>query len=262
MKKLTLLSLILFFTSAVTAQNLSKTHPDLLKNAWPAKWIAPSTSSLQNYGVFHFRKAFNIAEVPGEFVINISADNRYRLFVNGVAVTSGPARGDVSHWRFETLDIAPFLTKGKNIVAVQVWNFGENRAWAQITHQTGLVIQGNTSREEILNTDTSWKVIENTAYTPVANIAHITGPGDLVFAQRYPWNWEKADYDDKNWSSAAETETAVPAGATAFGVRRLVQRTIPLPEEKLQKVTTIRRFEGLPANDDFLTGKGIARKRS
>ena len=81
----------------------------LLHGEWPANWITCPGVSTRAYGVYHFRKTFVLPEAPARFIIHLSADNRYRLFVNGKAVCSGPARSDLAHWNFETIDIAPFL---------------------------------------------------------------------------------------------------------------------------------------------------------
>jgi hypothetical protein len=67
-----------------------------------------------DYGVYHFRKNFSLNEVPKEFIIHVSADNRYRLFVNGEPVCFGPARGDLMHWRYESIDISAYLKTGEN----------------------------------------------------------------------------------------------------------------------------------------------------
>ena len=39
-------------------------NPDLLGKGWPASWIAHPTASPNDYGVFHFRKSFNLEEPP------------------------------------------------------------------------------------------------------------------------------------------------------------------------------------------------------
>ncbi|MDP2891362.1 MAG: alpha-L-rhamnosidase, partial [Bacteroidota bacterium] len=107
-------------TQLVTAE---KINPELLTNHWKAHWITHPTESVLDYGVFHFRKDFELASIPSEFIIHVSADNRYRLFVNGQAVCFGPARGDLAHWFYESIDISKFLKPGKNLLAAIVWNF-------------------------------------------------------------------------------------------------------------------------------------------
>ena len=64
----------------------------------------------------------------------MSADNRYRLYVNGEQVASGPQRSDVMHWRYETIDLAPRLRSGcKRDSSTQV--LGGSSGW---TAHTGL----------------------------------------------------------------------------------------------------------------------------
>jgi alpha-L-rhamnosidase len=58
-------------------------------------------------GLFLFRKEFDV-DAPGEeFIVHVSADNRYQLYVKGIAAGSGPAQSVPAHWNFETFNIAP-----------------------------------------------------------------------------------------------------------------------------------------------------------
>ena len=45
--------------------------------------------------------------VPATYIVRVSADNRFILYVNGKRVGDGPARGDLTHWRYERFDLAP-----------------------------------------------------------------------------------------------------------------------------------------------------------
>jgi hypothetical protein len=88
--------LILFFVAfAAWAAN-----PELLGSRWSARWIAPAEGSVFDYGVFHFRRAIDLPSKPAVFVVHVTADNRYQLFVNGARAAWGPARGDLYHWRY------------------------------------------------------------------------------------------------------------------------------------------------------------------
>ena len=73
------------------------------------------------------------------YPVHVSADNWYKLFVNEKMVSVGPARGDLLHWNFETVDLAPFLQPGQNVVAAQVWNEGELRSEANLSLKTGFI---------------------------------------------------------------------------------------------------------------------------
>ena len=147
--------------------NQEKIDPSLFEGRWKARWISYPGEAPNVYGVYHFRKSFDMEVVPSRFIVHVSADNRYKLYVNGKLVSLGPARGDIYNWSFETVDLAPYLKKGKNTLASVVWNYAERKPVAQISYdQTGFILQGNTGHEAVVNTDTTWVCLRNKAYAP------------------------------------------------------------------------------------------------
>ena len=93
--------------------NQEKIDPSLFEGRWKARWISYPGEAPNVYGVYHFRKSFDLEVVPSRFIVHVSADNRYKLYVNGKLVSLGPARGDIYNWSFETVDLAPYLRKGR-----------------------------------------------------------------------------------------------------------------------------------------------------
>src|SRR5882757_1968888 len=83
---------------------------------WHADWIAMPGEDGHDYGVYYFRKTVELSSRPAAFPVFVSADNRYKLFINGTLVSLGPARNDIYHWNYETVDLAPWLVPGKNLV--------------------------------------------------------------------------------------------------------------------------------------------------
>ncbi|MDY9919203.1 MAG: alpha-L-rhamnosidase N-terminal domain-containing protein [Proteiniphilum sp.] len=227
----------------------------LLNDRWSASWITCPDISGYDYGVYHFRKTFVLDKKPETFVINISADNRYRLFVNGNPVCWGPARGDLLHWYYETVDIAPLLTDGKNTLAVAVWNFGEFTPGSQMTLKTGLIVQGNTEKEEVVNTNNTWKVIQNTAYSPSTDFIYDVGCSDTVDGSDYPWGWEMPVYDDSQWLTPRRIGHGQPYGTGTSYDWVLIPRDIPMMEETPQRMGKIRRSEGIKVQEGFLKGQ-------
>ncbi len=140
--------LIVCFALLVASALAQQSHP-VMTRVWTAQWIDMGGAPKQDYGVYHFRRTFELAVKPRQFTIYVSGDNRYRLFVNGKLVSWGPARGDLTHWRYETVDIAPELQAGKNVLAAVVWNDGQYRAVAQITNETGFVLDSDTPEHAI-----------------------------------------------------------------------------------------------------------------
>ncbi|WP_121356464.1 alpha-L-rhamnosidase-related protein [Flavisolibacter nicotianae] len=261
MNRLLLLLLSHLVGSCLLAQD-NPVNPALLKGTWSANWITCPGVAQKAYGVYHFRKTLSLDKKPASFRVHVSADNRYRLFVNGKAVCAGPARGDLYNWNFETIDLAPFLNSGENTVAAQVWNMGEYAAVAQVSNQTAFLLQGDTKAESILNTDKSWKVLQNKAYHPCSldNGARlhsymVIGPGDSVRAEVYPWGWERPGFADQAWTNAAVVTNPVPAGYGTDNLWTLVPRSIPLMEERLQRIPLVRKVEGLANSTTFTTGQ-------
>ncbi len=236
-------------------------NPDLLKRAWPASWIAHPTASPYDYGVYHFRKTFRLDGKPARFVVHVSADNRYRMFVNGTSVCFGPARGELFHWRFETVDLAPWLHPGDNVVAVVVWNFGYLKPFAQVSLRTGLIVAGDSPAEKAVNTDGSWKVLRDEAYAPSGtaprsvNTFMVVGPGDRIDGQAYPWGWQEPGFDDKAWQQPQVISEGFPYGVGTDVTWWLVPRTIPLMEERAQRIPTVRRAQGITVEPAFLVGQ-------
>ncbi|GET22809.1 alpha-L-rhamnosidase C-terminal domain-containing protein [Prolixibacter denitrificans] len=236
-------------------------NPSLLNRPWSARWISHPTASPVEYGVYHFRKSFDLADVPGKFIVNISGDNRYRFFVNGTPVCEGPARGDIEHWRFESVDIAPYLRKGKNVLAAEVWNFALRRPVAQFSLMTGFIVQGNSSKEEMVNTNSSWKVMKDKAYSPgedPGRLLHayiVVGPPDVVDGSKYPWGWENIDYDDSAWKQVSQMNNGQPKGIGTETSWTLTPREIPFMEKKQERMKSVRRSEGISVPDNWLQGK-------
>jgi len=259
------LLLLLIYSSIMTApafaQSPQKINHDLLVKSWPAKWITCPGITGKEYGVYLFRKTFSVNSVPGELLVHVSADNRYKLFVNEKYVGNGPARGDLMKWHFETYDISSFLQPGKNVISAVVWNFAEQRPVAQFSAHTGLIIQANTSADSVVNTNKSWFVTKDSSYEALPvnlNTYYVVGPGEKFNSSRHEWMWMTADLDQTKWSIAAEIENGTPVnsfqeyGAPSQHV--LYPREIPGMEIKPQRFATIRRSNLPKLDQQFLSG--------
>ncbi len=96
-------------------------------------WITLPRSP-QNLGLsLQFRRKLTLKAKPPTLLVKISADSRFVLYVNARRVASGPSRGDLGHWRYESIDLAPYLTTGPNVLAAQVWSDGAAAPLAQVT---------------------------------------------------------------------------------------------------------------------------------
>lgn len=242
----------------LTTSSLWASNPELLTRPWSAHWISVPDTSPFDYGVYHFRRTLDLTSAPSSFLIHVTADNRYKLYVNGELVSLGPARGDLYHWRYESVDIARHLKRGKNVLAAVVWNFGAHAPEAQITNRTGLLVQGDGAAERAVDTGKQWKSVRDESYEPVLRgpemmrFYYVAGPGDGVDAKRYPWGWEQADFDDSGWPAASEDSPGAPRDSQDGPNRwMLVPRSIPPVELTPQRIVKLRAATGITAPAGF-----------
>ena len=260
-----LISLTCTISQNVDAQSRPAINPDLLERTWGAQWIMHPTASNTDYGVFHFRRSFELDTIPDSFIIHLSGDTRYRFFINGFSVSKGPAVGDNHNWRFETVDIADYLTEGENVAAATVWNFGEYNALQHHTYRTAFILQGNSETEAFLNTNREWKVVKNEGYQPIpvsyqtVNGYYAAPHGEFYDANNTPWGWKEPGFDDSDWSSARTYVGGQPRGTNPYGNLygwNLIPRNIPMMEERPERISELRRADGVEMNSDFLAGSG------
>ncbi len=233
-------------------------NPGLFKRQWDASWISVPGESPSDYGVYLFRKHLQVSAVPGKYMVHISADNRYKLFVNEKLVSVGPARGDMYYWNYETIDLAPYLMNGNNIIAALVWNEGALRPEAQISWITGFIIQGDTPAEAAITSDTTWKCMKDDSYQPVSSPEiigyYVAGPGEFIDMRKHIKGWTTPDFDDSGWKNAvpAYWRPGSPKGMTdAFGWM-LVPSAIPARELSVQRLQAVREST-IPIPEGFPT---------
>ena len=171
---------------------------------WAAQWITAPGVAERDEVVLHFRKTIELASAPTKFVVDVSADNQFILYVNGVEAGRGPSRADLAHWRYETYDIGPLLHAGRNVLAATVWHFGTHAAIAQMSERAGFLLHGTGEAEQVANTDGTWDVAEETGFSPFKPKLHgyfAAEPGERVDGARWDWgaagektngNWKKA----------------------------------------------------------------------
>lgn len=82
---------------------------------WGNGWQESAGNKTQ---LAYFRKIVSVKEIPDERKIQISADSRYKLYINDRLVCVGPSKGDRMVWYFDEVDAAPYLAVGENVIAV------------------------------------------------------------------------------------------------------------------------------------------------
>ena len=136
--------------------------------------------------------------------LNITADDYYKLYVNGEFVAMGPASSYPHAYNYNEVDVAPYLKSGKNLIAVHTFYQGlVNRVWVSGDRRQCLWCELFLDGEKILCSDGSWKYHDHTGYTACGKIGY-----DTSFAECYDSNsaevgFESPDFDDGGWGSAS-----------------------------------------------------------
>jgi alpha-L-rhamnosidase len=171
---------------------------------WDAQWIVPDTKadvSKANTWIC-FRKAFDMENIPGQLYADIAADSKYWLWINGVpAVAEGGLKRGPNPYDtyYDTIDIGPFLKKGRNLIAVLVWHFGKNAFSHKDSGQAGLIFN-SVCPEISLVSDSSWLAAIHPAYqtagSPEPNF-RLSESSILFDANRDIPGWTSDDIDSE-----------------------------------------------------------------
>ena len=225
--------------------------------SWKAKWITKSECNSQTNSWICFRKGVNVDSVPESLVARIAADTKYWLWINGemVVLEGGLKRGpSIGDGYYDKVEIAPYLRKGNNMVAVLVWYFGRSGFSHSGTGTCAMLFDAQSPGLEILS-DESWEAsVEHSFQTASCRMPNYRLPeSNIRFdARRYPSDWMLG----KNPKYLGRPlEIPVRIGEPPFG--KLVERPIPLWKDYgLKEYSSIRQsgdtlYCSLPYNCHF-----------
>lgn len=114
-------------------------------------WIDAPLSG-ESARLITFRRILNCDSSHPSAVIRVSADTRYKLLVNDQRVTVGPSRGSDKFWFYDTIDLAPWLQAGENVIIIKVLRFFPSAdagfSFAR-TSFPGLAVVGSVGTQDI-----------------------------------------------------------------------------------------------------------------
>ncbi len=195
-----------------------------MEHIFTGKWISDDTfAQMPPRNVFHrqlsplpldcsehrnrhilFRKRFTLTEDLRDARIYLSADDYYKLYVNGAFVAQGPAPSYHFQYNYNEVDLTPYLTVGENVIAVHTLYQGLiNRVWQSGDLRHGLICDVVVDGQTLVSSDESFSVATHTGYTEMGTCGYQT-----QFLERYDSGarevgFERPDFDDGYWPSAA-----------------------------------------------------------
>ncbi|MCD9021613.1 alpha-L-rhamnosidase C-terminal domain-containing protein [Cohnella silvisoli] len=233
---------------------------------WHAKWIWLQEEDIpndgKNYRLAYFRRVFEVGEQPGHrLVVDVSADSRYRLYLNGESVSVGPCRGDLRTHYYETIDLSGSLRPGRNVLAAKVLHYGAGAPAPAAIISSGsgaFILQGQLMAEdgtelERLSTDDSWQGLPDRSLTllPEGPDTQVGGL-EIVDGTAVPFGWETLSDEASQWTKVKVIGDAVePRCGGHLKERQLSERQIPLPYERDGSFTRVVRYEGVQQEADL-----------
>ena len=230
---------------------------DLRADSWNARWISVPGAGAQDYGVYYFRKDVELAAVPTDYVVHVTGDNRYKLYVNGTMVSLGPAKGDATHWNYETVDLVPWLKPGKNVIGALVYHEGPSKPDSQASVSVGFLLQGE-GNARMLFTDRTWKCLKDEAYSPLRAVVsgyYAAGPAEQVDFSRKVEDWLTVSTED--WLDARQGPAGEPKDVMSSNQgdgHNLMPSPLPQMERTAQNLSAVRKADGVKVPAAFLTG--------
>ncbi|GLA20476.1 hypothetical protein AnigIFM62618_009050 [Aspergillus niger] len=190
---------------------------------------------------FLFRKAFQwqSSDDLQSLFVHVSADSRYRLFVNGHRASWGPCKSYPGKWYYETVDIRPYLRNGDNVISARVLRYSTLVPGSSSIVSMPLpgFMLYSPHPELAISTDSSWTCIEQRSVNiiPQTEWNYLLGPPFLSNNERVEEDqtitgWQMPGYDDAAWDRAVFQSNAVKM-LPMVSPWKLAPRPIPdLPE--------------------------------
>jgi alpha-L-rhamnosidase len=193
---------------------------------WEAQWIGPEKEDPNSW--ICFRKTVDVKENPEIAMAKIACDSKYWLWINGEMalfegqLKRGPTPLDTY---YDTLNIRPYLKKGKNTIALLVWYFGKHGFSHNNSGKAGLIFDADINGNRFIS-DSTWKIKLHPAYgktgephpnyrLPERNI-HFDATKDIN-------GWIESGYDDSDWQNAKAFGTPPVAPWNNLAVRPILQ---------------------------------------
>lgn len=204
------------------------------------KYITDTVVEPSKYENQHilFRRKFFIDNPFSKASIYITADDYYKLYINGQFVAQGPTPAYPFCYNYNTIDVTDYLSEGENVIAVHTLYQGlVNRVWVSGDNQHGLLLDLDIDDKPFLCSDDSFIQKEHLGYQKTEWTGYFT-----QFLENYDSNssevgFEKIDFDDSDWEKASYRQYTdyklVPQSTKQLVFERILPTTAEEKDDKL-----------------------------
>ncbi|WOO43672.1 alpha-L-rhamnosidase C-terminal domain-containing protein [Rubellicoccus peritrichatus] len=211
-----------------------------------ALWIWPESLHWNLHNCYAlFRREFKLDELPKHAPLLITADQSYQLYINGLYVCRGPARGFQASWPYDEIDIRPWLVVGSNLIAIRAYNPGGGNFQYVSQGYAGLLVVAQW-QDFSLVTDGCWKCRRQEGIRKdTVPISLQLFPQEIIDLGIEDPDWMMPAFDDTSWKTSV---ASTPWNAMPWP--QLEARSIPmLDEHEIQTGSLIGYAKGVAAED-------------
>ena len=139
------------------------------------------------------KKTFNLSKKAGGYYLRITADDYYKVYINGKFVGRGPAVGYYFNYYWNEYDVSKYLKEGENEIIADVYYHGYiSRSFSGGDNRMGLVCEINNGEENVLKTDSSWEYAYCNSYFDPKTIGYDTMINESYDSRIKLSNWRNA----------------------------------------------------------------------
>ena len=133
-------------------------------------------------------------------LLRISADDYYKLYINGKFVAEGPTAGYPEAYFYNEIDLSDVLVEGENIIAVHCYYQGLiNRVWVSGDLRQMLWCELYLDGEKVLESDESFKCQYHSGYTECGRLGYETVYNECYDARSSEVGFMNRDFDDSDF---------------------------------------------------------------
>ncbi len=166
--------------------------------------FCPETESTYFNKHILFRKKAQISDFQ-KATLRISADDYYKLYINGKFICMGPSPSYPMHTYFNEIDVTKALASGENTFAVHTYYMGlRNRVFVSGDNLHGLFFELYIDGKLCVSSDESFKTAYHTGYSECGQYGYKTGFLEVYDSNADEVGFEMSAFDDSNWASAVE----------------------------------------------------------
>ena len=215
-----------------------------------AYWISTDNPFDIHEAYYRFRSPadWQLAQKPAKAMLYLTADSRYKLWINGRFVARGPARCNPHSQSVDPLDVTDYLSAGANTIAIQVYQPGYSHFAYLHRGLAGMWAHLVCDGERVLVSDTHWRTRLDPSFSQNVPRVSIYGTGVEDRNLQLADDWTASDYDDRSWAMA---RIVAPVNGYPWTDMRL--RELPHLVEREQPMTLVadRYYGDFDQHDDM-----------